>query len=315
MANATVTVLESDGLTETDVIVLDVGRQAAAASKSTAMSTEDKAQLDAAVTALQLLDNAVAGNEFQVDVLTLPAIPAGTNNIGDVDVLSIAAGDNNIGNVDVVTVPADPFGTNADAAATQGSTGSISAKLRTVTSQLNTLAGYLDGVETGLSDIVTAINGSVAHDDVDSGNGSKIAAKAIAGQSTITLVAAADRTDLYAGLDGVQLSRPHCGLEDIVSGNASNTDGTSTQVIAAGAAGIKHYLTSIIITNMHASTVAYVEIKDGSTTKLTIPVPPGGCVVNLPVPLPGTAATAWNFDPSAAVTTLYCSMVGFKSKV
>lgn len=34
------------------------------------------------------------------------ALPAGTNNIGDVDVLSIAAGDNNIGNVDIVTVPA-----------------------------------------------------------------------------------------------------------------------------------------------------------------------------------------------------------------
>lgn len=40
------------------------------------------------------------------------ALPAGTNNIGDVDVL---------------TVPADPFGVNADAAS---ATGSISAKLR-----------------------------------------------------------------------------------------------------------------------------------------------------------------------------------------
>jgi len=40
------------------------------------------------------------------------ALPAGTNNIGDVDVL---------------TVPADPFGANADAAS---ATGSISAKLR-----------------------------------------------------------------------------------------------------------------------------------------------------------------------------------------
>src|SRR3972149_127869 len=33
------------------------------------------------------------------------ALPAGTNNIGDVDVLTIAAGDNNIGNVDIVTLP------------------------------------------------------------------------------------------------------------------------------------------------------------------------------------------------------------------
>lgn len=55
------------------------------------------------------------------------ALPAGNNNIGDVDIASIAAGTNNIGDVDVLTVPADPFGVNADAAS---ATGSISAKLR-----------------------------------------------------------------------------------------------------------------------------------------------------------------------------------------
>jgi hypothetical protein len=75
-----------------------------------------------ALTALQTLDNAISGSEMQVDVvaalpagtnnigdvdvLTLPSIPAGTNNIGDVDILTIAAGDNNIGNVDIVTLPA-----------------------------------------------------------------------------------------------------------------------------------------------------------------------------------------------------------------
>lgn len=51
-------------------------------------------------------------NIGDVDVLTLPALVAGTANIGDVDVLTIAAGDNNIGNVDVVTLPPTPSGTN-----------------------------------------------------------------------------------------------------------------------------------------------------------------------------------------------------------
>lgn len=86
-------------------------------------------------TAVEILDNAIAGTEMQVDVvaalpagtnnigdvdvLTLPALPAGTNNIGDVDILSIAAGDNNIGNVDIVTMP----GTGVeDAAETAGGT-------------------------------------------------------------------------------------------------------------------------------------------------------------------------------------------------
>jgi hypothetical protein len=52
------------------------------------------------------LAGAVAGTEVQVDVLTLPALPAGKNNIGDVDVASLPAlpaGNNNIGDVDVAS--------------------------------------------------------------------------------------------------------------------------------------------------------------------------------------------------------------------
>lgn len=71
-------------------------------------------------TAVELIDNAIAGTEMQVDVVA--ALPAGTNaigklaansgvDIGDVDITSIAAGDNNIGNVDIAS--AIPAGTNA----------------------------------------------------------------------------------------------------------------------------------------------------------------------------------------------------------
>lgn len=45
--------------------------------------------------------------------------------------VTLAAGTNNVGDVDVLTVPADPFGANADAAS---ATGSISAKLRFIAS-------------------------------------------------------------------------------------------------------------------------------------------------------------------------------------
>jgi hypothetical protein len=66
--------------------------------------------LAAIKTAVETLDNAIAGSEMQVDIVG--SLPAGSANIGDVDVASIAAGDNNIGNVDVVTLPALPAGTN-----------------------------------------------------------------------------------------------------------------------------------------------------------------------------------------------------------
>ncbi len=162
----------------------------------------------------------------------------------------------------------------------------------------------------------TQAYGDVAHDAADSGNPVKLGAKATTSLSGLTLVADADRTNLFAGVDGVLITRPHCNLEAIVSGNATNTDGSSTACISAQAAGIKTYLTSVVLCNSHASTDCTVDIKDGNTVKISLPVPhASGVVFNCPVPIPGTAATAWNFDPSAAVTTITCSMIGFKSKV
>lgn|SRR5574343_1790749 len=159
------------------------------------------------------------------------------------------------------------------------------------------------------------VQGNTAHDAADADKPIKVGRKATTSLSALTLVANADVTDTFAGIDGVAITRPHTNLEDIVSGNASNTDGTSTQCIAAAAAGIKQYITSVILTNTSASNI-YVEIKDGTTVKVTLPLPANsGCIFNPPVPIPGTAATAWNFDPSASATTVYCSMIGFKSKV
>lgn len=56
-----------------------------------------------------------SGTAMPVSLSTLPALVAGTANIGDVDVLTLPAlpaGTNNIGDVDVLTLPALPAGTN-----------------------------------------------------------------------------------------------------------------------------------------------------------------------------------------------------------
>lgn len=203
-------------------------------------------------------------------------------------------GDNNIGNVDVVTLPALAAGTN------------YVGKVRLTDGSNDAVVSSAGGL---------AVGGPTAHDAADAGNPVKLGARAVAGLNGITLVAAADRTDLLAGIDGALIVREHCGLEDIVSGTASNTDGASFAVIAAGAAGIKHYLTQVTIVNTSTS-FTYVEIKDGTTTKVVLPAPAqSGAAVSFNPPIAGTAATAWNADPGAATTTIYCSAVGFKSKV
>lgn len=100
-------------------------------------------------------------------------------DIGDVDITSISAGDNNIGNVDIVTVPTDPFGATADAAVTAGATGSISAKLRSISRDLvanivlaagaNAIGKLAanSGVDIGDVDVTSISAGSNLIGDVD----------------------------------------------------------------------------------------------------------------------------------------------------
>jgi hypothetical protein len=83
-----------------------------------------------------------------VDVTSLPALAAGTNNIGDVDVLTLPvafnAGSASATTVRIVSATDDPVvagvGGTSDAAATAGSTGSVNAKLRLATTQLDAVS-------------------------------------------------------------------------------------------------------------------------------------------------------------------------------
>ena len=336
-----------------------------------------------------------SGGSLTVDnggTFAVQAAQSGTWNLGTVTAVTaisnaLPAGTNNIGDVDVLTVPADPFGANADAAS---ATGSISAKLRfiaatgipitgTVTvgshavtnagtfatqidgaaltslqliddavsgagfniSQMNgvnvtmgngasgtgvqrvTLANDSTGVLATVSTVTTVgtLTGSgVAHDAADSGNPHKLGAKAETALSGITLVADGDRTDLYAGIDGVLIVRPHCNLEDVVQERTTNTDGASTAFasgLAAPGAGVRLWITSVTICNSSAS-FCTVDLRDGSAGGVlwTLPVPAtGGVVQKFDPPLKLTAATALAFDASAAISTLTVSANGFKSKV
>ena len=202
-------------------------------------------------------------------------------DIGDVDILSIAAGDNNIGNVDVVTLP-----------------------------NVTLAAG------TNTNEVV----GDAAHDAAVAGNPLRVGARADTALSGITLVADGDTTDLYAGVDGVLIVRPHTGLEDVVAERTTNTDGASTAFasgLAAPGAGIRLCITSVTLCNSSAS-FCTVDLRDGSAGSVlwTLPVPAtGGVVQSFDPPLKLSANTALAFDASAATTTLTISAQGFKTKL
>lgn len=91
-------------------VSLDAATLAALETISAAQSGAWEVSLDAgslaALETVELGATTLAALETLTVAQISSALPAGTNNIGDVDIASIAAGDNNIGNVDIVTMPA-----------------------------------------------------------------------------------------------------------------------------------------------------------------------------------------------------------------
>jgi hypothetical protein len=157
--------------------------------------------------------------------------------------------------------------------------------------------------------------GDTAHDAADSGNPVKIGAKAESDIDSITLAADGDRTDLYAGRDGVLVTRPDSPLENLVTGTANATGTANTSTIGAQGASVKTYLTDILVTNASATDTEVI-IKDGTTEKIRLTAPAnGGGHVSLHSPIAGTANTAWQFASVDAVTTMYVTMSGFTSQI
>lgn len=159
---------------------------------------------------------------------------------------NLAAGTNNIGDVDVLTVPA-PLSTTGN--------GTAATALR-VTIASDT---------TGLLDI----EGDLAHDAPDSTSKPiKIGAKALAHGANPTAVAAADRTDLYANRHGVLWTIG--GHPNIITRSVriADADGAQTDASIVGTinAGTKVAVTMVTVTCDAANTNATaVKIGFGAT--------------------------------------------------
>lgn len=207
--------------------------------------------------------------------------------------------------------------TNTDSGAVVGNGAAAAAQRVTIADDSTGVLATVSTVTT-VSTLTTLANGQTAHDAAATGSPLRVGAKAETALSGVTLVADGDATDLHAGVDGVLIVRPHCNLEDIVSGVAAITDGSSTSVIAAQGSGVKVYVTSVVIANTSATAVT-VDLRDGTggSVKATYPVPANtaGVVHSLPVPLPFSADTAVAADPSAAASTVTVTLAGFRSKV
>lgn len=258
-----------------------------------------------------------ATNGLDVDVTRLPALVAGTANIGDVDVLTIAAGDNNIGNVDVVTLPALVAGTAnigdvdvltvpAPLSTTGGGTEATALRVTLASDSTGLVsvddnAGSLTVDGTGLG-----VVGNAAHDAAASGNPVLIAgigetmADSAPGNRAST---DADAVRVATDLDGAVYAHPHGPQVWSYHENSSNAL-TDASVHAAPAAGLSLYVTDIVLST-GAATALNVFFEEGASTVLgpyyLEAVAGRGLALHFQTPKKITAATALTVTTSAAI--------------
>jgi hypothetical protein len=205
----------------------------------------------------------------------------------------------------------------ANAAAPTRTEGSV-VVLRT--NLAGDLVVTLDGETVPVSGTITASNatGNVANGVADSGNPVKVGGRVETSLASATMLADANRSDLVTDMDGVQYFKlfPEA---DLITERVTDTTGTATAFTNFGAtASARNLVYGYSVFNASA-TDGFLDLRDGvaGTVLWTIPLPKGGGAnIVSPFPICKTAAnTALAYDVSAALTTVYISVVGRKSKV
>lgn len=308
--------------------------------------------------------NLAAGtnNIGDVDVLSLPAIPAGTNNIGDVDVLTIngvapafgsgvrgatvqrvtiatddvvpasQSGTWNIGTVTTVSTlsnttqltpgtAATNLGKSRDSAvgATDTGVAILGVRRDTPTAETPAAGDYIVPQYSANGEAWVRTAGELADDAAFTVGTTRVQPVGYLADSTST--DSVDEGDIGAArmtLDRKQIMQPYADPVSIVSGaiTTAMTGTTSTSLVAAPGAGLRNYLTTIIVSNAHGTVGTDVIIQDGSggTTLMTIPAAAvyGGAVITLPTPLrqPTTATAIFCANVTTGASTKV-SAVGY----
>jgi hypothetical protein len=222
-----------------------------------------------------------AANGLDVDVTRLPALVAGTANIGDVDVLTMPLTRVEGAEAHDAPIVEDPvliaFKASAAAPSDVSADNDVvrAWALRNGSQVVNLASGgtLIPGTANGIgvqqataSNLNAQVVGSIAHSSVDSGNPVKIGAKAVT-TAFVTPVAAADRTDAQSDLVG-RLLVTSIPAEMFISKafNATTTQ-TGTDVWDPGV-GKKIAVTALIV-GTYGTTAARVILWFGDNADTT----------------------------------------------
>ncbi len=227
------------------------------------LGATDNGVLDAIAASLALIDNAIAtGNELQVDVVA--ALPAGTNNIGDVDAIQSGTWTVDLGATDNAVLDA------------------IAASVAAIDTDATTIIGHVDGIEALLGtidadtgNIVTAVqllDNAVYVDDADwTGDTSSHLLVGGVYQSVPQTVTDGDVAPLSLNVNGAlrvtnaggALTLPNI---DSYTQAAFNLTAAANQVLVASAANKQIWVYGIGFVLSAAGTVSFQDQDDTAIT-------------------------------------------------
>lgn len=291
-------------------------------------------------------DARLAGSAGSGNMRLVEPIPAGTANIGQVDIASLPnEGQQTKANSISVTFASDQgdflsvtghtrneafkeataiggeLDDTAPVAATEGnvSPARITAQ-RALHANLRNNAGTEIGTSgapirtdpTGTTTQPVSAAGDTAHDAGDAGNPVKVGAVAQSGDQTA--VANGDRVNLVADLNGKLVVAPYAVPEKLTRGaSGAITALADTPVIAAPGAGLRLYITHLLVTNSHATVGTVVQIKDGGTMIYEgyARQDGGGFSIPLPAPLRLSVNTPLNAANLTNGSNIYVSASGY----
>jgi hypothetical protein len=272
--------------------------------------------IDGTVTAnLSATDNAVL-DQIEVNTSYGDSVGAGTEAAAlrvtlATDSTGLLSVDDNGGSLTV---------DNAGTFATQATLQAGAASIGTLGANSGVDIGDVDILSLPASTNTIEVVGDVPHDAAASGNPVLIGSRATADVEALTEVAEADASYIATDLQGVVITRPYIAAQEHVQYHVVNTAGTELAItgLDAGGTGVHNYVTSVIVHNAHASTNGFIQLLDGSggTVMATFPAPAtGGSVINFTQPIKQpTANTALYWDASAAITTLYVTIIGYQGQ-
>jgi hypothetical protein len=154
--------------------------------------------------------------------------------------------------------------------------------------------------------------GSAAHSAGASGNPVRVAGRV--STAADTTLAAGDVSDLFVTSSGQLVQKPYAAAELDWQYTGVLTTTTAQAVRAAGAAGVRNYVTGVQYQNTNA-TATTVLVQDGATTIAQFHAPANmalPAVIPFRTPLRGTAATALNVNCGTAAANILMNVQGYQ---